>query len=406
MKIVVLKFGGTSVGSINRIKNVANIINLYHKKRYKLIVVSSAMSGVTNDLIRKSKEISENFLPSEYDVLVSSGEQVACALIAARLSDIGLKSRSWLSWQIPIITEGNHKNAKILSIYKKKILDYLKKGGVPIITGFQGIDTNERIKTIGRGGSDASAIMLAKFFKAERCIIYTDVEGVYTTDPNKLKKAKKIKVISYEEMMEMASLGAKVMQPVSIQDARLNRINIEVKSSFKKKPGTLITKRKNIVNNKIIAGISSTQNDAKVTLVGVKDKPGVAAMIFKPLSKNLINVDMVVQNISANGNETDLTFTIKTDDLNRTKKIIEANKEIKFRKLLLKKDVSKISIIGVGMVTTPGVTFRMFQSLAKKNINIQVISTSEIKISVLIDKKNTKKALIALHKEFKLDNKS
>ena len=403
MKIVVLKFGGTSVGNIKRIKNVANIINSYHKKRYKLIVVSSAMSGVTNDLIKKSKEISENFLPSEYDVLVSSGEQVACSLIAARLSHIGLKSRSWLSWQIPIITEGSHKKAKILSIYKKKILDYLKKGGIPIVTGFQGIDNDERIKTIGRGGSDASAIMLAKFFKAERCIIYTDVEGVYTTDPNKLKKARKIKVISYEEMLEMASLGAKVMQPVSIQDARLNRINIEVKSSFKKKLGTLITKKKNIVNNKIIAGISSTQNDAKVTLVGVKDRPGVAAMIFKPLSKNLINVDMVVQNISANGKETDLTFTIKTDDLNKTKKIIETNKNIKFRKLLLKKDVSKLSIIGVGMVTTPGVTFRMFQSLAKKNINIQVISTSEIKISVLIDKRNTKKALVALHKEFKLD---
>ena len=404
MKIVVLKFGGTSVGSIERIKKVAKIINSYHKKKYKIIVVSSAMSGVTNELISKSKGISENFLPSEYDVLVSSGEQVSCSLIAARLSHIGLKSRSWLSWQVPIITNGNHKNAKILTVYKKKILDYLKTGGIPIVTGFQGIDINGRITTIGRGGSDASAIMLSKFFKAEKCIIYTDVEGVYTTDPNKLKKAKKIKVISYEEMLEMASLGAKVMQPVSIQDARLNRINIEVKSSFKKKPGTLITKRKNIINNKIIAGISSTQNDAKVTLVGVKDKPGVAAMIFKPLSKNLINVDMVVQNISANGKETDLTFTIKTDDLNKTKKIIEANKNIKFRKLLLKKDVSKVSIIGVGMVTTPGVTFRMFQSLAKKNINIQVISTSEIKISVLIDKSSTKKALLALHKEFKLDN--
>ncbi len=404
MKIVVLKFGGTSVGSIERIKNVAKIINSYHKKKYKLVVVSSAMSGVTNDLIRKSKKISDNFSPSEYDVLVSSGEQVACSLIAARLSHIGLKSRSWLSWQVPIITKGNHQNAKILSIYKKKILDYIKKGGIPIVTGFQGINIEERITTIGRGGSDASAIMLAKFFKAERCIIYTDVEGVYTTDPNKLKKAKKIKVISYEEMLEMASLGAKVMQPVSIQDARLNRINIEVKSSFIKKTGTLITKRKNIINNKIIAGISSTQNDAKVTLVGVKDKPGVAAMIFKPLSKNLINVDMVVQNISANGKETDLTFTIKTDDLNKTKKIIEANKTIKLRKLLIKRNVSKVSIIGVGMITTPGVTYRMFQALAKKNINIQVISTSEIKISVLIDKKNTKKALIALHEEFKLDN--
>ncbi len=403
MKIVVLKFGGTSVGSIERIKNVAKIIKSYHEKKYKLIVVSSAMSGVTNDLVKKSKEISDDFSPSEYDVLVSSGEQVACSLIAARLIHFGLKSRSWLSWQLPIMTVGQHKNAKIDLIYKRKILDYLKKGGIPIITGFQGINDDERVTTIGRGGSDSSAIMLAKFFRAERCVIYTDVQGVYTTDPNKLKKAKKIKIISYEEMLEMASLGAKVMQPVSIQDARLNRINIEVKSSFVKKEGTLITKRKNIINNKIITGISSTKNDAKVTLVGVKDKPGVAAMIFKPLSKNLINVDMVVQNISPNGKETDLTFTIKREDLNKTKKIINENKNIKFRQLLFDSNVSKISIIGVGMITTPGVTFRMFQSLAKKKINIQVISTSEIKISVLIDAKSMKKALIALHKEFKLD---
>ena len=402
MKIVVLKFGGTSVGSIDRIKNVVKIIHSYYKKRYKIIVVSSAMSGVTNELIKKSKEISSNFSPQEYDVLLSSGEQVSCSLIAARLNHIGLKSRSWLSWQVPIITRGQHKNAKIVSIYKNRIIKYLKEGGIPIITGFQGVDLNNRVTTIGRGGSDSSAIMLAKFFGAIKCIIYTDVEGVYTTDPNKLKNAKKIKVISYEEMLEMASLGAKVMQPISIQDARLNRINIEVKSSFRKKSGTLITKRKNIVSGKIISGISSTENDAKVTLVGVKDKPGVAAMIFKPLSKNLVNVDMVVQNISANGKETDLTFTIKTEDLNKTKKIINANKQVKFRKILLKKDVSKVSIIGVGMISTPGVTFRMFQALAKKNINIQVISTSEIKISVLVDKKNTKKALLALHKEFQL----
>ena len=404
MKIVVLKFGGTSVGSIDRIKKVVKIIHSYYKKKYKIIVVSSAMSGVTNELIRKSKEISSNFSPQEYDVLLSSGEQVSCSLIAARLNHIGLKSRSWLSWQVPIITRGQHKNAKIVSIYKNRIIKYLKEGGIPIITGFQGVDLNNRVTTIGRGGSDSSAIMLAKFFRALKCIIYTDVEGVYTTDPNKLKNAKKIKVISYEEMLEMASLGAKVMQPISIQDARLNRINIEVKSSFRKKSGTLITKRKNIVSGKIISGISSTENDAKVTLVGVKDKPGVAAMIFKPLSKNLVNVDMVVQNISANGKETDLTFTIKTEDLNKTKKIINANKLIKFRKILLKKDVSKVSIIGVGMISTPGVTFRMFQALAKKNINIQVISTSEIKISVLIDKKNTKKALLALHKEFQLED--
>ena len=405
MKIVVLKFGGTSVGTIKKIKRVAEIITDYKKKKYKVIVVSSAMSGVTNELIKKSLEISKNFSDSEHDVLVSSGEQVACSLIAGRLIHNGYKSRSWLAWQIPIFTKGMHKNSRINQISKNKIIKYLKKGGIPIITGFQGVNDTNRITTIGRGGSDASAIMIAKFFKAARCIIYTDVEGVYTTDPNKLKKAKKIKIISYEEMLEMASLGAKVMQPVSIQDARLNRIDIEVKSSFKKKTGTLITKRSNIFNNKIVTGITSTQNDSKVSLIGVKDKPGVAASIFKPLSKNLINVDMVVQNISANGKETDLTFTIKTEDLNKTKKIIKANNNIKFRKLLLKKDVSKISIIGVGMITTPGVTFRMFQSLASKNINIQVISTSEIKISVLINSKDTKKALFALHKEFHLNRK-
>ena len=403
MKIVVLKFGGTSVGTIERIKKVADIISNFRKKNYKVIVVSSAMSGVTNDLIKKSRQISNNFSDFEYDVLVSSGEQVACSLIAGRLNHKGFKSRSWLGWQIPIYTNGPHKNSRIDSINKNKIIKFLKEGGIPIITGFQGVNRDERVTTIGRGGSDASAIMLAKFFRAQKCIIYTDVEGVYTTDPNKLKKAKKIKIISYEEMLEMASLGAKVMQPVSIQDARLNRINIEVKSSFNKKSGTLITKRANIISNKIITGITSTYNDAKVTLVGVKDRPGVAASIFKPLSTNLINVDMVVQNISANGNETDLTFTIKTEDLNKTKKIIQENKKINFRKVLFEKGVSKISIIGVGMITTPGVTFRMFQALANKKINIQVISTSEIKISVLVNKSDAKKALAVLHKEFKLE---
>ena len=402
MKIVVLKFGGTSVGNIDRIKKVSDIIINYIKKKYKVIVVSSAMSGATNDLVNKSKSISNNFSKEEYDVLVSSGEQVACALIAGRLIDKGYKSRSWMGWQIPIVTNNKHKYSKINKVYTSGIIKYLKSGGIPIVTGFQGISGEGRITTIGRGGSDSSAIMLAKFFKAKRCIIYTDVEGVYTTDPKKLNKAKKIRVISYEEMLEMASLGAKVMQPTSIQDARLSRIDIEVKSSFKNKSGTLITKRKNIIDRNIITGISSTQNDAKVTLVGVKDRPGIAASIFKPLSESSINVDMVVQNISADGKETDLTFTIKSDDLNKTRKIINSNKKINFKKLLFDKNVSKVSIIGVGMITTPGVTYRMFQALAKHKINIQVISTSEIKISVLIDKKNINKAIYALHNEFKL----
>ena len=401
MKIIVLKFGGTSVGTIERIKKVSKIISTFNKK-YGVIVVSSAMSGATNNLINLSNKISKNFSASEYDVLVSSGEQMSCALIAAELINKGFNSRSWMAWQVPIYTEGKHKFSRINKINKTQILSYLKKGGIPIITGFQGINNKNRITTIGRGGSDASAIMLAKFFNAEKCIIFTDVDGVYSTDPNKLRSAKKIKVISYEEMLEMASLGAKVMQPHSIQDARLNKVNIEVRSSFNDKKGTLITKRNKIINNKIITGITSTTNDAKVTLLGVRDKPGIAASIFKPLSENSINVDMVVQNISANGKETDLTFTIKSEDLNKTKKIISQNNKINFRDLIFDKNVSKVSIIGVGMVTTPGVTFRMFQSLAKQKINILVISTSEIKISVLINKKNVQKAILSLHKEFKL----
>jgi len=302
------------------------------------------------------------------------------------------------------LTEGEHKSSRISKINKRKIINYIKTGGIPIITGFQGINNNNRITTLGRGGSDASAIMCAKFFKAKKCVIFTDVDGVYTTDPNNLKNAKKIKIISYEEMLEMASLGAKVMQPHSIQDARLNRIEIDVKSAFVEKKGTIITKRKNIIRNRTITGLTSTKNDAKVSLVGVKDKPGVAAAVFKPLSQNYINVDMVVQTSSRNNKETDITFTIKLDDLPKTLKLIKQNKKIKYRDLIANKGVSKVSIIGVGMVTTPGVTYRMFQTLANKGINILVISTSEIKISVLINKKNVKKALSALHKEFKLYN--
>ena len=403
MKIIVLKFGGSSVGTIKRIKKVADIIVSYKKKGFSPIVVSSAMSGTTNDLIKKSNAISYNFSNSEYDVLVSSGEQISCSLIAGSLNAIGHKSRTWMGWQVPIFTEGAYSSSRITNISNKKIMNYLREGGIPVVSGFQGINRENRITTLGRGGSDASAIMCAKFFKAQKCIIYTDVEGVYTTDPNTLKKAKKIKVISYEEMLEMASLGAKVMQPTSIQDARLNRIDIEVKSSFVKKDGTKITKRKNILSNKIIRGISFTKNDAKITLVGVKDKPGIAASIFKPLSNNSINVDMVVQNISADGKKTDLTFTIKSDDLIKTQRLIKKNSKINFRDLIVDKNVSKVSIIGVGMIATPGVTYRMFQALAKKNINILVISTSEIKISVLINKKNIKKAITILHKEFKLE---
>ena len=403
MKTVVLKFGGTSVGSIDRIKRVCKIIASYKKKNIKVLVISSAMSGVTNDLVNKSKLISNNFDKAEYDTLVSTGEQASCALIAGRLKHMGFRSRSWMSWQLPILTEGPYSGARISKIAVKELNKYLKSGGIPIITGFQGVNSELRLTTIGRSGSDASAIMLAKFIKAEECIIYTDVDGVYTTDPRQYKNAKKIKKIFYDEMLEMASLGSKVMQPTSVQDAKLNKIDIQVKSSFVKKSGTLITGSSKAFSNQIITGISSTKNDAKITIVGVKDRPGIAASIFKPLSQNLINVDMVVQNISLNGKETDLTFTIKSDDLKKTEKLIKQNKKISYKKLSFDKDVSKVSIIGVGMITTPGITYRMFQALALKKINILVISTSEIKISVLVSTKNVKKAIAVLHKEFKLD---
>ena len=405
MKIIVLKFGGTSVGNIERIKKVSNIIGSYIKRGYKVIIVSSAMSGVTNELIKKSQKICSDFDKAEYDALVSSGEQISCALISARLKFLGYKSRSYLGWQVPILTDMNYGNAKILSIFKNKLTNFIKSGGVPVIAGFQGVNFENRIATLGRGASDYTAIMIAKFFKAKKCIIYTDVEGVMTTDPRIYKKAKKIKEISYEEMMEMSSLGSKVMQTNSVQDARLNRININVKSSFNSKEGTLITKRKNIKSKKIIRGISSTSDDAKITLVGVKDKPGIAASIFEPLSKNNINVDIVVQNISANGKETDITFTIKQNYLAKTIKLLKNNNKIIYKKILTDRNVSKVSIIGVGMITTPGVTYRMFRALSKKNINILVISTSEIKITVLINRKNMKRAVSVLHKEFSLGKK-
>ena len=404
MKIIVLKFGGTSVGTLSKITKVAKVIASYAKKKYKVIVVSSAMSGVTNQLLLKTKKISQNFPNEEKDVILSTGEQISCALIAGKLNLLGYKSRSWLGWQLPIITKGKHSSSRIIKIQKTKIIKYLKSGGIPVITGFQGINSDFRITTLERGGSDTSAILCAKFFDAKKCIIYTDVEGVYTTDPNLTISAKKISKISYEEMLEMASLGAKVMQPASIQEARLNRIEIDVRSTFSKKSGTTITKKRNITGKNIIRGISFTKNDAKLTLLGVKDKPGIAASIFKPLYENSINVDMVVQNISAGSKETDLTFTIKFEDLYKTRKLLQNNKSINFRKLIVNKNVSKVSIVGVGMITTPGVTYRMFKALAKKKINIEVISTSEIKISVLINKKNLKKSVEILHQEFKLSS--
>ena len=403
MSLIVLKFGGTSVGSIKKIKYVAKIIKKHHDKKNKLIVVSSAMSGVTDNLINKSKQISKNFDKSEYDVLLSSGEQIACALLSGALLKIELKSRSWLSWQIPIITEGDHKSSRIISINKKEILKYVNSGGIPIITGFQGISNNKRITTLGRGGSDATAISIAKFFGADDCFIYTDVSGVFTTDPKLNRKAKKIYKISYEEMLEMSSLGAKVMSASSVQDAMINDIDVNVRSTFINSNGTIISNNQKTINKNIITGIAFTKNEAKITLVGVTDRPGVAASIFKPLADNQINVDMVVQNSSVDSEQTDITFTIIKDDLKSCIKMLKKNDKISYKKIVHDDKVSKVSIIGAGMITTPGISYRMFQALAKKKINILVISTSEIKISVLINQKNIKEAVKVLHKEFDLD---
>ena len=401
MPLLILKFGGTSVGSCEKIIKVAKLIKKYYDKKNKIIVVSSAMTGVTNDLIKKSKRISDKFEKSEYDVLVSAGEQIACSLLAGSLIKLGLKSRSWLSWQLPILTDGKHASSRIKKINTKDVLSFVNKGGIPVITGFQGISIDGRVTTIGRGGSDASAIAIAKFFNADSCVIFTDVDGVYTTDPKIDSKAKKIDKISYEEMLEMASLGAKVMQPSSVQDAMLNNIKIDIRSAFSKNPGTKIADEISVVSKKAITGISYIKNDAKITVVGLIDKPGVASEMFKPLKE--INLDMIVQTSSADGGETDISFTIKKEDIKKVINLLKNNKKISYNKIIQNDKVSKVSVVGAGMITQSGVAQKFFNALAKKKINIMVISTSEIKISVLIDKKHTNKAVKALHKEFNLE---
>ena len=405
MKIVVLKFGGTSVGTVERIKKVANIIIGYIKKRYKVVVVSSAMSGTTNDLIKKSKNVSKNFNSSEYDVLVSAGEQVACALIAGRLNHLGYKSHSWMGWQIPILTEGNYGSSRISKIYKKNIFSFLRSGGIPIIAGFQGVNISNRITTLGRGGSDASAIMCAKFFKAEKCVIYTDVDGVYTTDPKLVSKAKKIKKISYEEMLEMSSLGAKVLQTRSAELAMKKNIQLKVLSSITNSKGTLITNEDQLIEKEMITGVSYSKNESKITISGVPDKPGISATIFGILAKNNINVDMIVQNISQDGVSANLTFTVKNSDMEISKEVLEENhQKVLFKQISTDSDVVKISVIGMGMMSQTGVAEKMFKTLAENSINILAISTSEIKISVLIDKKYTELAVKSLHAVYNLNN--
>ena len=399
----VLKFGGTSVGSIQRIVHAAKIVKKEHDSGNKLIVVVSAMAGTTNNLISHSQSISKKFNKRELDVLLTSGEQVTSALMAGALNDLGVKAKSWMNWQIPILTEGDHTNARIINMNVEGINNYLSEGGVAVVPGFQGVSKSGDITSIGRGGSDATAVVIAKIFQTDSCELYKDVDGVYSSDPNKIPVAKKIDKISYEEMLELSSLGTKVMQASAVQTAMMNDVPIQVKSTFAERKGTEINSQENIDYNKAVTGVAYSKDDAKITLLGVEDKPGVAADIFEPLSKDQINVDMVIQNISADGKKTDLTFTTKRQDSKNAISLIKANKKIKYEKMHMNDNVSKISIVGAGMVATPGITYKMFRSLADEKINILAISTSEIKISVIIDEKSTIDAVKKLHKTFNLD---
>ena len=399
----VLKFGGTSVGSIDRIQHVANIIKKECDAGNQIIAIVSAMSGKTNELIDLSNQISKKFNKRELDVLLSSGEQVTCALLTGALIDQDLNAKSWLNWQIPILTSGEHTNSRIINMNISKINEYLSKGGIAIVPGFQGISEKGDITTIGRGGSDATAVAFAKVFNADSCEIYTDVDGVFSSDPNKIPVAKKIDKISYDEMLELSSLGAKVMQPSAVQTAMMYNIPLEVKSTFTDRKGTKIFDQENIDYRKSVTGVAYSKDDAKITLIGVEDKPGVAANIFEPMNKAQINIDMVIQNISSDQKTTDVTFTIKRNDFLKAKEILENNKNISYKSLTHNDKVAKVSIVGAGMVSTPGVTYRMFKALADEKINILAISTSEIKLSVIIDEENTLNAIKKLHTIFELD---
>ena len=399
----VLKFGGTSVGSIDRILHASKIISQEHKKGNKIIAVVSAMAGKTNELIEFSKTISQNFNKRELDVLLSSGEQVTSALLAGALCKVGIKAKSWLNWQIPILTEGEYNNSRIVNMHVEKIDKFLNLNGVAVIPGYQGISSEGDVTTIGRGGSDATAVAIAKIFNADTCEIYTDVDGVYSTDPNKIPVAKKIEKISFDEMLELSSLGAKVMQSSAVQTAMMYDIPLEVRSTFTDRKGTKIFSQENIDYSKSVTGVAYSKDDAKITIIGVQDKPGVAANIFEPLSKAQVNVDMVIQNISSDEKTTDITFTVKRNDVSKTRQILKSSRNIIYKDIIENKKVAKVSIVGAGMVSTPGVTYKMFRALSDEKINILAISTSEIKLSVLIDEDNTLKAIKKLHTIFELD---
>ncbi|MCG8509999.1 MAG: aspartate kinase [Rhodospirillales bacterium] len=404
MARIVKKFGGTSVADVEKIQNVARRIKKEVDAGNQVAVVVSAMAGVTNQLVSYVDDISRLYDAREYDAVVASGEQVTAGLTAMALQEMGVPARSWLGWQIPVRTDAVHGKARINEIDGDELIKRMEQGEVAVVAGFQGISDDNRIATLGRGGSDTSAVALAAAVKADRCDIHTDVDGVYTTDPRIVSKARKLEKITYEEMLEMASLGAKVLQTRSVELAMNHNVRLQVVSSFSDEPGTLVVNEDEIVEQELISGIAYSRDEAKITLTQVADKPGVAAGIFGPLADASINVDMIVQNVSGDGKATDITFTVGKTDLERAVETVEKKKaDLGYVELTSDPNVVKVSVIGVGMRSHAGIAQKMFSALAEKGINIQVISTSEIKVSVLVAEEYTELALRALHEAYGLD---
>jgi aspartate kinase len=409
MSRIVAKFGGTSVADLDRIRAVAARIKREHESGHQIAVVVSAMAGVTNDLVALTRAAHSMHDAREYDVVVSTGEQVTAGLLAICLQEQGIPARSWLGWQVPIRTSDAHARARIEDIEIAEMERRFEDGQVCVLAGFKGIGPDNRITTLGRGGSDTTAVALAAALRADRCDIYTDVDGVYTSDPRIVTRARKLDKITYEEMLEMASLGAKVLQTRSVELAMNHGVPVQVLSSFDEAigselPGTLVVDEENIVEHEIVSGVTYSRDEAKITLMRVADRPGVAAAIFGPLADASVNVDMIVQNVSEDGKNTDMTFTVTRGDLERAIKILTDRKEeLGYTSLVSDANVVKVSVVGVGMRSHAGVVQRMFSALAERGINIQVISTSEIKISVLIAEEFTELALRALHTAYGLD---
>ncbi len=403
MARLVMKFGGTSVADLDRIRAAAARVKREVDAGHEVAVVVSAMAGTTNQLVAWCSELSPVHDAREYDAVVATGEQVTAGLMAIALQSIGVDARSWMGWQIAVETDGRHGKARINGIEGEELISRLRSGQVPVVAGFQGIGPGNRVTTLGRGGSDTSAVALAAALQADRCDIYTDVDGIYTTDPRIVAKARKLAKITYEEMLELASVGAKVLQTRSVELAMKERVRVQVLSSFSDAPGTMVVDEEEILEQEIVAGIAYSRDEAKVTVRRVPDKPGIAAAIFVPLAQANINVDMIVQNVAEDGT-TDMTFTVGKTDLSLARSCLEAVRgDIGYAEISTDMDVAKLSVVGVGMRSHAGVAGTMFKTLAERGINIQVISTSEIKVSVLIGAEYTELAVRALHSAYELD---